>query len=564
MTQLIKNAARAALAAGIAAADTSLTVDITKADLFPAANTGTDPVNTVGKDWFKIVVEDASHNYEIMYVRTRTLGSAVMSNLLRGQEGTTAISFSAGSVVGLRITANDIENALSLSASASTFGKSLLSAVSAAASRILLGVLSSAQIQSQENKTFTTGGTSTAFTLTTDGALTALTVGEEYDVVLHTDAGTNPTLNRDGLGPKSLKYRDANGVKRPITSLQGPSGWRTKMVYDGTDYIVRETPPVSYQIGPNFTNASTMVAQRGTAGTLSTTPVVGQCDNIGMWASAGAVSAGTIAQITTAISGASGYAARAAGVTLTGSAVLSQSIRMESRDALKYKNQTASFQVKVDHDVGSAVNYTLVVKKPTVADNFGTRTTIATSSATSVASATGTTLKFEGVALGDCSNGLELEIQAACGAVTTKNFNVTEFQVEINPTATTWNGRSIAEETEACQRLLPSWSASANNAPVPMQCGGASATAATGAFSFKTSTRIAPTALTNSPGSQFSVLRPSTGSTLCTSLTFAVASTEGATVQFNAAAGLVNDAHYIPFANSATRTEMLFTGAELF
>lgn len=112
MTQLIKNAARAALAAGIGAADTSLTVDITKADLFPAANTGTDPVNTIGKDWFKIVVEDVSHNYEIIYVRTRTLGSAVMSNLLRGQEGTTAISFAAGSVVGLRITAADIENAV--------------------------------------------------------------------------------------------------------------------------------------------------------------------------------------------------------------------------------------------------------------------------------------------------------------------------------------------------------------------------------------------------------------------------------------------------------------------
>lgn len=140
MTQLIKNAARAALAAGIAAADTSLTVDITKADLFPAANTGTDPVNTVGKDWFKIVVEDASHNYEIMYVRTRTLGSAVMGNLLRGQEGTTAISFSAGSIVGNRITAKDYESALDLAAVASAYGKSLLGTANAPAARTALDV----------------------------------------------------------------------------------------------------------------------------------------------------------------------------------------------------------------------------------------------------------------------------------------------------------------------------------------------------------------------------------------------------------------------------------------
>lgn len=140
MTQLIKNAARSALAAGIGAADTSLTVDITKADLFPAANTGTDPVNTIGKDWFKIVVEDASHNYEIIYVRTRTLGSAVMGNLLRGQEGTTAISFSAaGSIVGLRITADDYKNALDLAAVATTYGKSVLAADSASKARAVLG-----------------------------------------------------------------------------------------------------------------------------------------------------------------------------------------------------------------------------------------------------------------------------------------------------------------------------------------------------------------------------------------------------------------------------------------
>lgn len=279
MTQLIKNAARAALAAGIAAADTSLTVDITKADLFPAANTGTDPVNTVGKDWFKIVVEDASHNYEIMYVRTRTLGSAVMSNLLRGQEGTTAISFAAGSIVGLRITADDYESALDLAAVATTFGKSILAAADAAATRVLLGfstffsgligvadaaaartalgvpaasdVPTIAQIQNQTHKSFTTGGTSTAFTGTPSPATAATAADQEWDVTFHTAPGLNSTLAISGKTPKNLKYRDSTGAKQAITSTQVPSGWRSPVVDDGTDYIVREIVPsiVGYLTG---------------------------------------------------------------------------------------------------------------------------------------------------------------------------------------------------------------------------------------------------------------------------------------------------------------------------
>jgi hypothetical protein len=62
-------------------------------------------------DWFKAVLQDAN-GIEIVYVSTHTSGSTTFSDVLRGQEGTTARAFAAGSVFGIRITAADISEAL--------------------------------------------------------------------------------------------------------------------------------------------------------------------------------------------------------------------------------------------------------------------------------------------------------------------------------------------------------------------------------------------------------------------------------------------------------------------
>jgi hypothetical protein len=86
MPQQFKNNARALLASGILATDTTLTVEAPKADLFPTANVGTGAVPSAS-DWYKATLENASGQCEIIYVRTRTAGSAVFTNVLRGQEG---------------------------------------------------------------------------------------------------------------------------------------------------------------------------------------------------------------------------------------------------------------------------------------------------------------------------------------------------------------------------------------------------------------------------------------------------------------------------------------------
>lgn len=102
------------------------------------------------------------------------------------------------------------------------------------------GVINPAFLQKQTGIAYTTAGTATAFTLTPAPALAALVENAEFDVEFNAAAGATPTLAVSGLTAKALKYRDITGAKQAITSTQVPSGWRSKVTYDGTDWVVRE------------------------------------------------------------------------------------------------------------------------------------------------------------------------------------------------------------------------------------------------------------------------------------------------------------------------------------
>jgi len=109
MTQRFSNQARASLIAPIGSTDTSLFVEADKGNLFPVADTGLADISAEN-NWFKLTLQSADGTIEIVYVRTRANNSDVLSDLLRGQEGTVAGAFAAGSVVGLRVTALDMES----------------------------------------------------------------------------------------------------------------------------------------------------------------------------------------------------------------------------------------------------------------------------------------------------------------------------------------------------------------------------------------------------------------------------------------------------------------------
>lgn len=194
----------------------------------------------------------------------------------------------------------------------------------------------------------------------------------------------------------------------------------------------------------------------GSPSTLSSNMAYGAVDLVMGGASGGTITAGTLMQDAAAPVGRTGRAVKFSNCTLSGAGQLSWRCRVESVEALKLKNQTAVFQIKVQHDVGSAVNYTTYIRKPNSVDNFTSNTVIAISSAVAVASGTATLLVPwpNGLALGDCSSGLEIEVQMACGAVTAKNFWLTEYQLEEGAVPTPFVYRSYETERRAVERYF--------------------------------------------------------------------------------------------------------------
>ncbi len=177
------------------------------------------------------------------------------------------------------------------------------------------------------------------------------------------------------------------------------------------------------------------------------------CDLFSTTLSGTAVNAGTGARISNASLGITGYAIKVAGATITGAGTIVHKYRIEAADAVKYKNKIASFSARVFQDTGGAINYIITIRKANAADNFaGGVTDISNSGNISVANSTATLIKFENVSLGDCSNGIEIEVKAVCGAVTSKNFYTTEWQFNQGAIALPFMYRTIGDELSKLHR----------------------------------------------------------------------------------------------------------------
>lgn len=202
-------------------------------------------------------------------------------------------------------------------------------------------------------------------------------------------------------------------------------------------------------------NGGCMVAQR-TAPSLSTTYQYGQVDRYAAKATGTAVTAGTVTQNSgTLVAATKGYEIKIAGATVTGTGIVFLRYRMEAKEALAFKNAAASISLKVYHDVGSSINATIFVNKANSADNFSATTAVANSGAIAVPNTTATLIKFENInsgSLGDVSNGLEIEVQLACGAVTTKNFSFGEIELNLGAKYQPFGLKQFAEELIRCKR----------------------------------------------------------------------------------------------------------------
>lgn len=128
-------------------------------------------------------------------------------------------------------------------------------------------------IQAQTYTAFTTGGTSSAFTLTPTPAITAYAENQSFDVEFNAASTGTPTLDVSGLGAKGLKFRGPTGALVSV-GTRIPSGWRSKVTYDGADMIVREMPPApSFYFGNAWTNAGSFSSSSYTSLYVATTSV---------------------------------------------------------------------------------------------------------------------------------------------------------------------------------------------------------------------------------------------------------------------------------------------------
>lgn len=321
-----------------------------------------------------------------------------------------------------------------------------------------------------------------------------------------TDDNGNEWLERGSVASAVNQVKATNAIagSAPIVEAAGDdANIALNLKSKGTSMVQVN----GYEIDPrgsfqnSIINGACTIAQR-TAPNISTTYQYGAIDRFAAKATGTAVSAGTISQTTAPTVTTVGYALKLSGVTVTGTGVVYVRYRMEAKDAMRYKNGAASFSFVIRHDVGSSINATVFINKANAADDFSATTAVANSGAISVPTATPTTVRFENInsgSMGDVSNGIEIEIQIACGAVTTKNFEFCDFQFNKGSKALPFFSRPVVDDLAACQRYFESCTAYLK---FDLSGGG---TATMGSFHcFATKKRVAPTlAMSNLSQTQY-------------------------------------------------------------
>lgn len=210
--------------------------------------------------------------------------------------------------------------------------------------------------------------------------------------------------------------------------------------------LISEFSPLNHK---NFiTNGGCVVAERQDFTLVNNTWGYGKVDRFQGQASGTTVTAGKITY--SAFSGKNYLKFET--VTITGAGVLRVRTRIEAKDAEAFLNQIGSFSCSLYHNIGTAMNVVITVRKANAVDNFTATTVVATSSNISVPNNSETTVKFENISIGDASNGIEIEVRMDCGAVTTKDFLLRFFQFELGAIATQFEQEAVAVTRGRAQR----------------------------------------------------------------------------------------------------------------
>lgn len=309
----------------------------------------------------------------------------------------------------------------------SSFMTGMLAAANAAAARVILSIPNTPITPQSSNHTVVAGDLGQLFNCTGDVALqlpTSASIGNGFMfAVRNAGTGSVSVIAAGSDVIDSVSTLNLNRNDSCFIVANGGSGWRTIGLQQSSiatqDNIIMCG---ACSIGQGLDYVASV------SGTYGFSPVdVGQGHS---GALTGTTVAGTM-KFTNAFSTFAPlyFASKWENVTTTGAGVVKERVRIRANYVRKLRNGAGSFSVRVYQDTGSTVPYTIVIRKANATNDFSSVTTIATSAALNVPTATDTTLLFESVAMGDCSNGVEIEISAAVGAVTNKNLYSANWQL---------------------------------------------------------------------------------------------------------------------------------------
>lgn len=199
-------------------------------------------------------------------------------------------------------------------------------------------------------------------------------------------------------------------------------------------------------------NGNGVIGQRGTV-TLSGAAVSYGADRWLAGISGG--SSVTASTLKSSLGGtSSGTGVFITGTFTTGNPYFAQ--RIEAANVVDMNSKTVTLSGLVYQDTGSSQNFVPRLTKANALDNWSASTTVATGTAFAVPSGVVTPFEVQ-FTLGstDATNGLMVEVYAASAiTVTSKNFAISDMQLEIGSRKTPFEVRPIGVELMMCQRYF--------------------------------------------------------------------------------------------------------------
>lgn len=168
----------------------------------------------------------------------------------------------------------------------------------------------------------------------------------------------------------------------------------------------------------------------------------------------GTTATATLGQLTGSSLSRTGRSVSFSAINTTGAGFLRIRHRIESKNALKFKDQKGSFSCRINHDKGSDADVTIIIRKANALGDFSAVTIIDSATPIPVVTATDTLIQSENIAMGDPSNGIEIEVLVDIGDMSGGNVEFAELQLEVGEVATLFRHLDHAQDLALCQRYF--------------------------------------------------------------------------------------------------------------